>query len=181
MVYHFPPFAETLHEHTTTTVNEIAVDILRWERKNRVTKGATEEILGLMTRKIFPALHNSPTTRKQVMAILKPFKQDFFRTELCDCGAHRFKDQSTPESDPCEGCGKARWNLTLRKKTTNTFMWFELHDRLRGIFTRPSRVQMLMEAANHIPTPEAMKDIKGSSLVVTPIYRQRLSHCCNNT
>jgi hypothetical protein len=69
MVCHFPPFADTLHDYTTTTVNEICVMIIQWERKNGVTHGATGDILALMADKIFPELNQSPSTRKQVMPI----------------------------------------------------------------------------------------------------------------
>jgi hypothetical protein len=121
------------------------------------------ELLKLLADKVFPPGSTAPTTRAQIMSILQPFKGGKFkRMELCACGKERFLDFSILLSPPCATCGAPRFDPITNRKTTITFMWFDLCNRLRQQFCRPSRVNELMAAANHVATPLAMRDIKGT-------------------
>ena len=133
---------------------ELVLDVLRWERRNKATNQSVDELLALL-RPFFRERDGSkpfPKTYLEALSIMNEFNVlKIHKREMCTNGCYRF-EEDTQEVE-CPTCLMPR-RTPEGKRTTCTFSHFDLKDKLRLLYARPSFVESLTSHSNTKPHPK---------------------------
>lgn len=156
---------ENDNDEARKSAHILVLELLRWARRNKTTDQGMNELLALVQPFLQDGLHNFPGTAQQA----RRFFSEFMNTlklrsvEICANGCHRFEEHGALEDEPnCPECQAPRRDVD-GTRTTCTYSFFDLKDKLRLFFARPNFVPLLTSHARHEPQPERMYGIHGKS------------------
>ena len=141
----------------------LVLEVLRWQRRNRVSNDGIDELLKLLRPFLADAVDNYPDSSQKAWRMYKEFIKmlNIHAVEICEKGCHRFPEGSDAESCPLCGTKRKADDGTL---TTCTFTFFDLKEKLRLLFARPNFVPLLTSLANHEPNHECMRSVHGACI-----------------